>query len=520
MKLLPLLASGALTSLVSAQVTNLRITEVDPHADQVEVTNFGPAFVTTADRPFCHSFNYSSRISSGTSFAAGEAKVFAVTGLDDVDSDLWLYLSGPFGNGANIVHGVKYGPIAGIGRAGLATSVGLWPSAAAFAPAPAPGQTLAFDGLGNATHDWYVDDTPSMGAADSEPVGVTPGTLAVPVGSEGFEPADRGELVQAVAGWVIVDNGATDGDFDIRVVDDVNGSATPVPSPGSTRWLRVHDTDASAAQNRFYSPFQSTGATALPYELSFDVNLIDVPTAAVANRPRIVMQHRVAAGVTNTWGIEFHTFSASLVVVANGGTPAIVSLGSLPQNTWGSVSLAVDFAQGTVTAQIAGSAPQALPIAPAAFVDPTEMRFCYRGEGLDNTATMLLDNVRFAHGVQSLEVVRDATPPNPGTLLPGLSPPALGATWDPRIQSTFALPLIDALVITPLSQINIPLPEGAVLVDPGLSLVTLVGLPGVPFAVALPNDLMFMGVEFSSQGVTFDASTFRLTNALDLTVGY
>ena len=55
------------TTTALAQSTNLRITEIDPDGDEVEVTNTGGAFNNTSTRFFCHRFNYISTIGTGSS---------------------------------------------------------------------------------------------------------------------------------------------------------------------------------------------------------------------------------------------------------------------------------------------------------------------------------------------------------------------------------------------------------------------------------------------------------------------
>jgi len=121
----------------------LRITEVDPAMGQVEVTNTAPvSFTLTSSLPFSHRFSQTSSIPSGTAFAIGESKAFAVTGLDPTDSDLWLYRDSDFGNPASIITGLKYGPAAGVGFTGVAVSASIWPSATDYVPVAPVGQSL------------------------------------------------------------------------------------------------------------------------------------------------------------------------------------------------------------------------------------------------------------------------------------------------------------------------------------------------------------------------------------------
>lgn len=139
-----LFASTLFVSATAAgAVDDLRITEVDPLGDAVEVTNASATgFTVPSPLPFCHLFNYSSVIPGGTIFAPGESKTFTVAGLANTASDIWLYRNGSdFGSAANIVTGMQYGA-SSLGRASVAAAAGIWSSAAAFAGAPSAGETL------------------------------------------------------------------------------------------------------------------------------------------------------------------------------------------------------------------------------------------------------------------------------------------------------------------------------------------------------------------------------------------
>ncbi len=116
-----MLSTGA-----AGQVENLRITEVSPFTVEVEVTNTGPAFTTSQGHPFCHLLNYQDEIPKGTAFGENGIEVFGpIRQLNPADSDLWLYISPPFTDGKNMIHGLKYGPRRFVGRSFLAAQVGL-----------------------------------------------------------------------------------------------------------------------------------------------------------------------------------------------------------------------------------------------------------------------------------------------------------------------------------------------------------------------------------------------------------
>ncbi len=400
-----LLAAGLAVSMgVSAQVDNLRITEVDPDGDQVEVTNVGDPFTTSANRPFCHGFDYFSNIPSGTQFDAGQARLFTVNNLDDPATDLWIYRSSPFGNSNNIIHGLQYGA-GNIGRAALASGIGLWSGAETFAPAPPAGTTLAWDGFGNTSFDWYVDETPSLGSADPDDFGTVASTLAYPSGTRDFESLLLGDLLSVIQDWPIVDS-SPPGAFTVRTVSDVMG--VPSTRGTSTQWMRIHDGDPADVQNRFYGP--TISAPELSNYEWFFFAAPEAPPPASGNFPRFTIQHS-DGGFANAWGIEYRLDGIYLVVIGVGGVPAEILMESstYPDDLgqWKELALMVDFDTNMVSATIDGGAPVALPINLAPSANPAEFRFCYRGEGVGNVGTFLMDDVGFA-ATQADTIFRDS----------------------------------------------------------------------------------------------------------------
>eukprot|EP00904_Undaria_pinnatifida_P001934 jgi/Undpi1/11741/HiC_scaffold_37.g14036.m1 len=516
-------AVALFASCASAQVTNLRITEVDV-SGLVEVTNLGPAFTTAAPLPFCHRLDYSSVIPAGTTFSLGARQIFLVLGLNQADSDLWLYSDFNFPDPASMIHGVKWGPNAGVGRTAEAVTAGLWPSLTTFVPAPAPGavQTVNFDGFGNAATDWYLDGTSSIGIPDPVNFATVPSGFVLPEGTETFESIPLADTPVALVGWNVVDTGTVFGDFELRIVDDIGGARGVGPTPASTQWLRIRDQDAAGVQNRWYGNFLDTQGPAQPYTVEFYVQPLELPAASAATKPRFTIQHGTNTGVTNTWGIELDQSGARLVVLSSGGPPVSVGLGGAGIGAWTRYRLDVDFAAGTITAT-SPSITTVQAIAPAANVNPSRLRFCYRGEGVGNVATMLLDDIRIAVGPVASETVRLGSPPNPNLLLPGqTSGPALGAVWDPIITPFVPNPLLDFLVITARTNANVQVPfaSGTVLIDLGDPNLIYTFVPaGQAFSVSIPNNLVFLGTQLSTQGLSASPTLRQLTNALDIVVG-
>lgn len=141
----------------------MKITEVDPVSDKVEVTHFADStFTTTTALPFCHLFNYGSGIPSGTVFGPRESKVFTVSGLSNSSSDIWLYRDGNFGSSDSILTGISYGA-GNLGRNSVAATAGIWPSAATFVPAPSTGQTLRLTSLDSTAPALWQSLAPQLG---------------------------------------------------------------------------------------------------------------------------------------------------------------------------------------------------------------------------------------------------------------------------------------------------------------------------------------------------------------------
>lgn len=195
-----LLVAG-ITAAVNLQagVNDLRITEVNPASGQVEVTHVGATqFTTATSLPFCHRFNYFSAIPASTTFGPGESKVFVVGGLNATDSDIWLYRDGNFTVASSIITGMKYGPAANVGRAALAASVGLWPSASAFVPVPAAGQSLQPVNIAaTSTTNWF-SGPPNFGSFNPPNVAPTV-TITAPTNGTVFATSPANVTIIASA---------------------------------------------------------------------------------------------------------------------------------------------------------------------------------------------------------------------------------------------------------------------------------------------------------------------------------
>lgn len=418
--LLAAIVSFAAISTASAQVGNLRVSEVDPDADQAEVLNTGGAFTSTTTYWWCHHFIYSSTIAIGTNFPAAGYKLFSVSGLDDADADLWLYLDASFGSSASLVHGLKYGPASNVGRTYVAVGGGVWPGTSAFVPSPPVGTTLAWDEFGFDPKDWYIDETPSLGSADTVAVATVAPSLVYPASTQDFEGLQLGDMIHTVTDWAWIDASAAPGMFTARVVNDVLGDTSPRGS--STQWLRVRDQDGSDTQNRFYSPDILTDSiTTEDYAFTFFVNLEELPPGGNAIKPRLTVQHFDVL-FQNAWGIEFTSTEANLIVTDFGGGADTTKLYDMTSPTgvgdWVELKLYTDFTGNTINADVNGAPSGTLPISPALSTELDRLRFCYRGEGTGNINTMLIDDIGFA-----IVEPTGATTPNAGVVTLGQNYP-------------------------------------------------------------------------------------------------
>lgn len=377
-----------------SQVENLRITEVDPLFDEVEVTNFGPAYTATENHPFCYRIQYAAVIPMGTVFGVGESLVFSASGLAQDNSDLWIYTHGPFTNGDNMVHGLRWGPDILPGRTSLGVKIGIWPSDEAFVATPPLFHSIAWDGVGLDPLDWYIDETPTLGTPDVTTPGVVPSSLVFPCSEQNFESMLYGDEIIAIDAWSIA-NTSPPGVFTVRSVRDVNGVTGPRPGSTSSQWLRVRDQDNDDVINRLDGPI-IVGPETNDYAWSLWINLEETPPSGGTAKPGLMIQHRDGA-FADAWGIEFADTGASLVVTGIGGPPASTLLYALAPPTdlgdWVKLTLHVSFDTETIAATVNDGTPATLPIGLSPTADPAAFRVSYRGDGDGNVGTMLIDDV-------------------------------------------------------------------------------------------------------------------------------
>ncbi|MBP9892167.1 MAG: hypothetical protein KBG84_09705 [Planctomycetes bacterium] len=389
------LAALLFAPALCATVAELRITEVRPLTDTVEVTHTGASGFTQTSDAFFRFGTSSQAITTGTAWTAGEVKQFTVTGLPDTLSDLWLFLDNQFTQSASIIHGLKYGGSTAAGNEAVAVAAFIWPSALHFCPAPSTGQSLSYDGAGFTPQDWFIDETPSFGAfpdnAFGSPVGTT---FTWPSGAQTFQTMGLGDGASTLVGWTVVDSSAANV-FTIRGAADTY-SGTGIGSAGSTRWLRLNDADAGNVQNRFYSPTVTAPAAPASYSWTWFVNIEEPIAAGATVFPRMVIQH-VDGGFSNAWGVEFTNTAINLVVIAPSGaaTASTTPVEAALFSQWVKLTLTVNFTGNTVALSVNNQTPISAAIAPSGTLDRTQFRWCYRGEGTGNACKLLVDDISF-----------------------------------------------------------------------------------------------------------------------------
>lgn len=400
-----LLLACLLAAPLSAAIADLRITELRPDNGTVEVTNTASDTFSITDNTvqFCSRlFYYSLRSLNGNTdinFTAGSRVTLTLPLANAADSDTALYMNinvmTDFDTAANMIHFVKWGPQSSVGRSSLAVTAGLWTSINGFVPAPASGSSLTWDENGFTPEDWYIDATPTPGNPDSTTPNSIANNIAWPSGTQTFENLSPGDMVDALTNWPLVDTGADPTRYWVRAAAD--GATTGNRPAGTTTWLRVRDQNA-ADSNRFYSETVTAPSAPTGYTWTWYF-LVETPaSAAAALNPRFAIQHD-DGGMQNAWAIELDDTQFNLIVTGIGGTAASTPITAATTGTWHQAQLFVDFGANTVNASIDGGTFVSLPINLSGTANPGAFRFCYRGEGTDNTASILIDDISFASGV-------------------------------------------------------------------------------------------------------------------------
>lgn len=144
--------------------SQIRITKVDPFTDQVTLHNFNSSGMTNiATYWFCTRrvyapLNTATVISGSMALNAGADVVIVVNtsgGLNNVSSDLSIYLNNAFGNSANMVDFMQYGDAfpGSTGRENEAVAQALWVAGTFILGDPAPWSYIG-NGADNGVDFW------------------------------------------------------------------------------------------------------------------------------------------------------------------------------------------------------------------------------------------------------------------------------------------------------------------------------------------------------------------------------
>lgn len=160
--------------LVGAQAAaqSVRINEIDPAGNWVELHNAGDAEVDVAGWQFCNRPAYAAIgdlevVAGSTTIPAGGYLVVRWDAIHAGGPELGLYTSSQFGSADALVDYVEYGA-AGGGRESVAVEAGLW-EAGTFMDVPAEGSSLAYMGGGDTMLANWSEAAPTPGEENPAP---------------------------------------------------------------------------------------------------------------------------------------------------------------------------------------------------------------------------------------------------------------------------------------------------------------------------------------------------------------
>jgi len=145
--------------------------------DRIEIKNLGSSPVDISSWWLCSLFVYAPIsgepvivMSGSTTLAPNDIVVLSGFSMNNTAADLGLYNSRNFPSAAAMEAFVQWGrPGLGIGRQGVAVNKGIW-TAGDFVPTVACGNSIEYDGNGNASTDWFDQAVPTFGNDNSLPV--------------------------------------------------------------------------------------------------------------------------------------------------------------------------------------------------------------------------------------------------------------------------------------------------------------------------------------------------------------
>ncbi len=181
--------------------------------DRIEVRNGSTETIDASSHWFCANRVYrqlsTMTIESGSLSLSPGATVI-LSGLDLANaSDLGLYETDSFASADAIIDYVKWGQSSANDRESVAVTAGIWTVGDSVdVSAIQPGQSIEYDGEGDASSDWAIQANPTL----ADQTGVTP---SVEVADQTLTVVNQVSVTRAVSdgpGWIVVheDNGSGD----------------------------------------------------------------------------------------------------------------------------------------------------------------------------------------------------------------------------------------------------------------------------------------------------------------------
>lgn len=181
------------------------------------------------------------------------------------------------------------------------------------------------------------------------------------------------------------------------------------------------------------------------------------------------------------------------------------------------------FAETCIPYSVAADGSLAVDI-PGAVSPDGRLAFAVDASGAGHVAGELsLSLVASIAGVEADELVRAGTPANPIVFLPGTSSgPVIGGVWDPSVDHTsFEPAALGDFMLLSAAPIEVDLGlKGTLLCNVPFPAVLFDIPPSPTFLVPIPDDCSLVGLSLCAQvGSSSDGNDYRLTNALDITIG-
>ena len=247
--------------------------------DLVEIKNLGSSMQDISSWLLCSRFVYASIssltvMSGSTTLAPNDVVVLSEFSMDNTAADLGLYNSGDFGSADAMEAFVQWrepGTSQPFGRESVAVTKGIW-TAGDFVPTVACGNSIEYDGAGNASTDWFDQAVPTFGNDNSLPVELSLFTAT---------KTKDGVLLQ----WRTESETSNLG-FDIYRIE--NGNAVKV----SARIIKGHGTTGATHDYQFLDPDAPEGVAAKYF-------IEDVAFSGARAQSHTI---RVRSTLPTTWG--------------------------------------------------------------------------------------------------------------------------------------------------------------------------------------------------------------------------